>query len=672
MLQEQLNQTFFQEYLDRTFFVILHAGLVLLYLFLLGGALARLRRERRTLRQLGEDWDAERPDEVGQEEGGRRLADLRQALEQAPKTAFTRQLRAIVGTTAAGEDFDTQRVTSNLARSLTSADDLIRFCINGLVIVGLMGTLYAFYQMWGTHGTASLTADNSSVYLESLSTALVVSFVGLLLALVTNFFFALLRSRRQALLEEVSAFLVPVAGLLPTDAKTHLLLTSLLSPLERLVAQLTRQNDEVLRGLTEAVHARTEQLNLIISETAGEWQKSVTAFRSETLTSVGDLRQATGRLADSSHVVAGTMSEVSRALERTKDIGRIVDRLEATSGELIKMIGHRLEAAATDWAATYVRAAQSYEATLQRQSAAVGEASREMAAAVRGDLEALVKEGLAELGELKRQLAGTLDDADKRLASTLEGFGAKFAESLETLSARWMTRADGANDATTASLSRIVNEWQTAVATTAGTVRTALDGSRDLASEMKESVVALGNDLVMLQGLARAASETAGAPVYLGRAVEQLGQIADSLAALAAKMEYGQSLRQIEQSVTAGRAEVHSLGGSVKEIGAATLEESRAVSYRLRGVDAQFGELGREMSALRSELQRLPDRLKPRPRPPAPPPPPEPESIWRRLFGGLGKGTRRARVEGETKGESAAGEDYLPVDGDAPDEPGRG
>ncbi|MGB7925479.1 MAG: hypothetical protein WCF57_19730 [Pyrinomonadaceae bacterium] len=647
-----------QEYLNRTFFVCLHGGLLAFYFILLGRSYFQLRRERKTLRQLAEDWNEDV--NAGDTDVQHHLARLKEELENGPPTALNRQLRAIVGTTTAGEDFDTQRVLAQLGRSLAATDDVIRFCINGLVIVGLMGTLYAFYQMWGTHGTANLTAGNSTLYLESMSTALLVSLVGLMLALITNFFFALLRARRQALFNEVAAFLVPLAGLVPTDAKTHLLITNLLAPLNELVVQITRQNDHVLRGLTEAVHTRTEQLNLLIEKATADWQAVIGAFRAETLTAVANLQQATMRLADSSQEVAGTMRQVSQSLERTKDIGRVVDQLEASSGQIITTISQRLDAATHDWIATHTATANAYATALQQQSEMVSKVSQDVTSTIREDFKALVAHALAEFTKLKEQLAGSLGAADEQVATTLGGFSGKFIENLELIGAALRTEFASVTDSTTAKLGGIVDGWQVVVEGTAGNVNTALGGSRDLVTEMTNNIAALGQDLQTLHSFAHTMLDKSGGPVYLGQAVERLGQMTEALTALSAKLEYGQALHQLQDAIDASRSEVVAVGRQVKDLGAAQKGENLGVAAQLDGLDKRFKGFDTKLIDLRSDIGRLSQAKRSRPTPILPPPP----TFWQRLR----QRFVRARKPPDDEEQSFEVEEPKPPGVDAPDE----
>ncbi|HKS28138.1 MAG TPA: methyl-accepting chemotaxis protein [Pyrinomonadaceae bacterium] len=589
-----------QEYLNRTYFVILHGFLLLFYLYKLTRSYWGLRQERNALKLFEKNW--KQSSDTGETEG-RRFDLLKEAVADGGPTALGVQVRALVRATNTGEEFDHQRALAQLGRALAEADDVIRFCINGLVIVGLMGTLYAFYEMWGKHGTDNLTAANSTLYLESMSTALLVSFVGLVLALITNFLFALLRASRQRYLSQVAAFLMPVAALLPTDAKTHLLLTNLLAPLSQLVEQLRLQNDQVLRGLTDAVHNRTEQLNRLIAEATGEWQAAIGAFRAETLTAVDKMQEAATRLDGSSRTVASTLQEVGKSLERTKDIGRIVDQLDITSGKVIESISSRLGTATDAWIESYGRATKDYRENLQSQAKTAETMSRELTSIIRDDLNLLVTSASSELDRLREQLSGSFTAADQRLAATLESFSEKFALTIETLGAKWMTEAAANTDQAASRMGVLVDDWKTTASSTADSIAASLAGSRELVNETTRSVNSLSNDLTTLEQLARVSSENTGSPVYMSQAVDRLGEIGESLKALAAKLEYGQALNQLRDVVVTSTRDVQALTQQVGELGKGAPQERAETQRRLHELGVRFDGLDDGMKALRTDVK---------------------------------------------------------------------
>src|SRR5213080_4359103 len=129
-----------KEYWSRVPFVLMHAGLLSLCAFYLFRSFLTLSRERRALQifqaNLNLAGESDSPSD-----GNQRLNVLRLALSKSPDASLIRQLKAIVGATSVGGDFDSVKVVERINGSISATDDIVRFSINGLVIVGLMGTL---------------------------------------------------------------------------------------------------------------------------------------------------------------------------------------------------------------------------------------------------------------------------------------------------------------------------------------------------------------------------------------------------------------------------------------------------------------------------------------------------------------------------------------------------
>jgi polyhydroxyalkanoate synthesis regulator phasin len=513
-------------------------------------------------------------------------------------------LGAVVETVGAGGDLDSERVTREFERSLSASDDIIRFCVNGLVIIGLMGTLYAFYQMWGTHGTADLTAGNSTLYLESMSTALLVSLVGLLLALITNFLFAATRARRQKLLDELANFLLRFAGLVATDAKTHLLMVELLAPLDVLIKKISWQNEHMVKGLVETIDRRTQELNGLVANTTRDWQGAIGAFRSEALVAAQNLNQTTGRLDATSINVSATLEHVRDSLEHAKDLGRIVDQVETSSGKLIAHIAHQLSEATNDWIAVHALAAQSYETTLKEQSKELTKTSVETADLVRNEFKKLFKDAFGEFERLKEDLAARLSSANEKVAGSLEGFGGVFTSSVETIGAKWRTEAMAVADASCDRMNQIVSAWQTGIEGTTQHVNTSLSGSRELMEAMKISVGTLSADLEKLQRLAKSMSDVAAAPISLSEAVQELQEISTALQTLTSKMEYGQVLDRLDYHAASNKKSF----GAVKERleNLTEFQQKNSVLPRqITALDEHFQRLDVKVATLSSDVGAL-------------------------------------------------------------------
>src|SRR6185369_10209158 len=407
------------------------------------------------------------------------------------------------------------------------------------------------------------------------------------------------------------------------------LITQLLAPLNELVAQLNVQNKEVLRGLTEAVNTRTEQLNQVIEKAVVEWQNVIGAFRAETLAAVTSLQGATDRLAGSSTLVASTMAEVSQALERTKDISRIVDQLDASSGYVINTISKQLVSATEDWIAIHNLATKAYQSALEEQSKTVTSATRGMTGVIRADLSQMVAHALSEFDKLNVQLGLTLD-----------GFGNKFAASQEIISAKWMTEAAAVTDHTKTNLDEIQKNWEEGFVGAQQTINTAFANSQELITDMTKSVASLSGDIQALTLLARTMSETSGAPIYLGQAVERLGQITEALETLSAKLEYGQALHQLRDAINENEKELLNVGRQLTELKISQAKDlsnlqdgSLSVASQLDGFDGRFKDINKKLADVHSDIgmvSRQVQRSNPKP-------PPIPPTNWQRLRHRVGR-----------------------------------
>jgi len=538
-----------QEYLNKTIFVVMHGCLLGIYALFFGYSCWLLVREHFSLatlkRRLRQSSHKEaRPEELDLAEANPRLADFKNVVHRQKETTLIAQLRGISDMGSTGEDFDSSRVIERVGRAISWPDDILRFCVNGLVIVGLMGTLYAFYQMWRNSDPSNLAAS-SKTYLDSMSTALIVSFVGLVLALVTNLLFSVLKALRQRFAESIASFLTPIAALLPSDSKTNLLLTNLLTPLNRLVKQLKIQNEEVLRGLTEAVNTRTEQLNHLISEATKNWQSVIQEFKQETLTAVGGLQHASATLSGSSREVAVTMAEVSRSLERTKDIGLIVNRLEQTSEKIVSNIAQKLDQATDTWTKSLSEANRQYEKLIEQQQ-------------------------LALIGTVEGLTAGAatnFNSVANKISADLDMLKSKFHETTDAVGGKWMNEMNSAIRQMTLAMAGIVAGWQESVQNTSATVQTSLVGARELMNETGEKVKTVSENLSRLQAIVNAVAEETGAPINLSEAVGELVKANESLTILAADLMRRETLDQLNTALGANSGELRELREELGKLG---------------------------------------------------------------------------------------------------------
>ena len=176
------------EYWRRSEFVALHGALLGAYVICLFWTALALLRERRALKKLKQLGDQ----------------DFTEALEKSlGNSTLAAEVMGLTNLSAERIGEREQATIEHVLGGVSGTDDIIRFCVNGFVVVGLMGTLSAFYRMWQNYGATpatdpSVLTPSNTIYLEGMATALVVSFVGLRLDLGPNALFSSGKTGRAA------------------------------------------------------------------------------------------------------------------------------------------------------------------------------------------------------------------------------------------------------------------------------------------------------------------------------------------------------------------------------------------------------------------------------------------------------------------------------------------
>jgi hypothetical protein len=117
----------------------------------------------------------------------------------------------------------------------------------------------------------------------------------------------------------------------------------------------------------------------------------------------------------------------------------------------------------------------------------------------------------------------------------------------------------------------------------------------------------------------------------MSQAVERLGEIGESLKALAAKLEYGQALNQLSDVVVASTRDVQALTQQVGELGKGSQQERAETRRSLDELGARFDGLDSGMKALRTDVKNSIARNNPIRRVRPVQPPPLPPTFWQRL-----------------------------------------
>jgi hypothetical protein len=469
LLREYLNHS-------RIAFAWLHLALLLTFVSTFLSSLWMISREKRTLNLLKRSTD---------KGAGALVHNL--FTERYSGSIVASLYREMCGSMDSSREIDSSSIAAVLEIRISSMDDLLRFCINGFVVVGLMGTLFGFYSMWRSNN-ASTTVSDSARYLENMATALVVSFIGLFLALITNFMFSCIRLARRRIVSEASDRLVGLCA--QRKAK---------SGIDALLGAVST--------LSESINQRTTESTMLITNAINAWKEMLQEFKEKTFDSVNNLAASSNQLAQSSSKVSQTMAEVVKGLDRTKDIGKIIHRIETTSATIIQQISHNLQSATNAWAQNLSSAIRDNKAMNEQHVSTLGKFLR-----------TLTLESVRDFRNLSNQIK-----------SDLEIVNTSFINNSDTVSAKWMTQMSSGLNETTRAMRDIVSGWRSSITDTSSIVMTTLSSSRSNIEAMKREIESLTNQIIKLADVAQDISDKSGGPIYLATAADNLTKAGQSL-----------------------------------------------------------------------------------------------------------------------------------------------
>jgi hypothetical protein len=510
----------FEEYWKRKEFVILHGALLFIYLIMIVYSIVLFWREKRALKLLNKG-SGEAPDGSESITGLSTSALSTKSVRKSAIVHVWTDLKQGISSPPEGKSINSLDL---VLRAMSTPDDLIRFCVNGFVVVGLMGTLAAFYEMWRQNNTPDQlnlpSSSPNSTYLEGMATALVVSFIGLILALCTNLIFSIVKAFRHSLLMSASRSL-PKPSHVDVQGSMVSLAVEVTNRLEKLGKQLSDQNQTILNDLAGVMQLHNEQMKKLFSQAVGGLQGLMQHLSRDMLQVLGNLTVASDRLSSSSEGVAKTMGEVSKGLERTKDIGKIVNRLENMSENIVTGVSVKFEKATNAWADKLSDSVQEHIKATRLQTDLIETMLKQLTLKSITEVKAVASDVRESLGSLTKD----------------------FADETKEIAGHWMTQMSSNTNEMVRVIEGIVNGWSETVTNTSSNINTTLVGSRELVNEIAEKVKSLNDSIEQLHILLLELEDRAGAPVHLSRVAEDLSLTRQSL---------GDLIRSLSQNLALG------------------------------------------------------------------------------------------------------------------------
>lgn len=539
-----------KEYFDKTGFVITHGILLFLYIIISSYSGWRLIREYIILRNLKKGASSENNKSILINATPNKMLSEKLIGKSSLLNIFKETRQNQVG----GKNKPYQSPIELFTQAIASTDDLIRFCINGFVVVGLMGTLHAFYIMWRNYSSSgssgSSNANTNTPYLEGMATALVVSFFGLVLALTTNFLFSILKTVRQKLIISSARFFSQFNQPSTQDSKDIILIEAINS-LKISIHQLGSQNDSITQGIATILDARTENLHEIYLQSTTGLRALLDELSKNLMQVLANLHTSSNNLSNSSQDIAKTLSEVSKGLESTKDIGKIIIGLETISEDIIVKISKKLEEATNKWAKKISTSVQDHIKASELQTKLI---------------ENLVK-------GLTVKTITDFKSVSNEIKESLISLNSEFSDKTDSIAAYWMTKMSSGLDDMTQITEGIVKGWQEVVTNTSLSISTTLFNSSEQMHEITEKIKALNNEVETLHLLLMELDERAGAPLYLSKATDELSLTRQSLEGLITHITRNQNSSDLKTMIETTSAALHNIEQSTEAMSSTRTDE---------------------------------------------------------------------------------------------------
>jgi ABC-type transporter Mla subunit MlaD len=413
---------------------VLHLAFFIACIVLWAGELRRVSRERKTYRKL---WAKLKPSDASRQVLEKRAVSVAEGEAEISKLTATMLLMVQKGELPSAES-----IRARLFRSLAKHDPVVRACLNGFIISGLIGTLYNLWKL-GPDFWAGLIQGNTGAGYPSIGIAFSASVFGLGYALFMMLFDTVfVRRRREALARDASAGLYDAAVILlpPTDsAAVADALNRFHDTSTGFLKEFKSRHEEIARQFTQQVQNSSDLLIGTLDDIGGRWE-SLTKSATEQISGASQaleaevvvLTQATQTAQQSINKAVSSLQEVTRAIPALTE-------LRANVEALLAEITDRLSGFDEQWRADLQQLSQTHAERLAESSRAGWDRyEKEAAEWHRKNAEALqafsgsIETSISQWGEERRQVGalvdGLVDGWRRELGQVLTGMQSGLAQ----------------------------------------------------------------------------------------------------------------------------------------------------------------------------------------------------------------------------------------------------
>lgn len=257
---------------------------------------------------------------------------------------------------------DVDSLNRRLSRLLSGQDGLLHVCTNGLIIVGLLGTLFNLYRLgpefWNKLFEGAVLKDQR----EAIGVAFAASFFGLLwallLTLIDNLFF---RPPREKFAEAASEWIASkTVEQLPLSREAAVAqgLQTFIQTAATLMREMQTRQDALTQGLIGQIQSSSQALDARLSAIANSWGEFLNQATDKVKEGGREIQRAARQLTEATTHASHTLTETTKTLESYKNLSQLIAEVRTESARLVSEVTQRLEQFSKQMETTIVNVTQ--------------------------------------------------------------------------------------------------------------------------------------------------------------------------------------------------------------------------------------------------------------------------------------------------------------------------
>src|ERR1044072_8104313 len=244
-----------------------------------------------------------------------------------------------------GSITDAESLILRLVKPVSPRDAILRVCINGLVVVGLLGTLFNLWRLGPAFWSALLEGTNPDR--SAIGVAFAASFFGLFWALALNLIDnSILRPRRGAFARDSTEWILKkaVKKFPPSaDASVSEGLKKFTDTSEAILASFSTQQGLLTQSFVNQIRESSSSLDERLTTIVSRWESFLEGASEKIEEGGTKLHLAAQDLTRATNLASSTLTKTTETLESYKYLSELIAQVRTESAELVSEVTRRME-----------------------------------------------------------------------------------------------------------------------------------------------------------------------------------------------------------------------------------------------------------------------------------------------------------------------------------------